>query len=387
MKINKIVYLITLGLLLTAPACFAWTIDNGINNNTGGGTTAYEPVATPAAGAKTSSQSVVLSANGASSIRYTTDGSTPTCTVGNIYSEAFTVNSNQTIKAISCYADNGSTSASNVSSHTYTFSCPTIANAASYNAYPTCGPASCNSGYILSSNSCVVSGGGGGGGGGYTTYSVNASAGANGSISPSGSIAASYGSSKTFTITPASGYSIYNVVVDGNSMGAISTYTFSNIGSSHTIVASFSNGTDVPAGQQGGQQTAGGSTNCMSYITVSEQTNCLINLIAQLTQQINQILAQTGSGTPTSGGATGGQANVFTQALAVGSSGSQVILLQDTLKKLGFLSKSIVSNGYFGPATLKAVQDFQVYYNIAKLGVVGYGQVGPKTRQKLNQLY
>jgi len=41
-----------------------------------------------------------------------------------------------------------------------------------------------------------------------------------------------------------------------------------------------------------------------------------------------------------------------------GSNGSQVVLLQDTLKKAGLLPQSIKSNGNFGSATLKAVQDF-----------------------------
>ena len=44
--------------------------------------------------------------------------------------------------------------------------CPTVANASTYNAYSTCGPATCNSGYTVSGGSCVASGGGGGGGGG-----------------------------------------------------------------------------------------------------------------------------------------------------------------------------------------------------------------------------
>ncbi|MFA5358567.1 MAG: hypothetical protein WC310_01940 [Patescibacteria group bacterium] len=43
--------------------------------------------------------------------------------------------------------------------------CPVVSNAATYNAYPTCGPATCNSGYIVSGGSCVATGGGGGSGG------------------------------------------------------------------------------------------------------------------------------------------------------------------------------------------------------------------------------
>jgi hypothetical protein len=34
--------------------------------------------------------------------------------------------------------------------------CPTVPNAKTYNAYPTCGPASCNSGYIVSGDSCIT---------------------------------------------------------------------------------------------------------------------------------------------------------------------------------------------------------------------------------------
>jgi len=78
--------------------------------------------------------------------------------------------------------------------------------------------------------------------------------------------------------------------------------------------------------------------------------------------------------------------NVFTQLLVYGSNGGQVVLLQDTLKKLGFFPQSIKSNGNFGPATLKAVQAFQIYYKITKPGIIGYGQVGPNTRRVLNQL-
>lgn len=45
--------------------------------------------------------------------------------------------------------------------------CPTVANASIYNAFPTCGPATCVSGYTVSGGACVASGGGGGGGGSF----------------------------------------------------------------------------------------------------------------------------------------------------------------------------------------------------------------------------
>lgn len=71
------------------------------------------------------------------------------------------------------------------------------------------------------------------------TYTITASAGPNGSISPSGSVTVNQGSNKSFTITPDSGYSINDVLVDGNSVGAVSSYIFTNISQNHTISATF----------------------------------------------------------------------------------------------------------------------------------------------------
>jgi hypothetical protein len=71
------------------------------------------------------------------------------------------------------------------------------------------------------------------------TYIITASAGIGGSISPSGAVSVNLGASQTFTITPNVGYRIYAVVVDGTSVGAVSSYTFSKVITAHTIQASF----------------------------------------------------------------------------------------------------------------------------------------------------
>ncbi|HJW73708.1 MAG TPA: PKD domain-containing protein [Geothrix sp.] len=71
------------------------------------------------------------------------------------------------------------------------------------------------------------------------TYVVTASAGANGTISPSGSVSVTAGASQTFSITPNSGYAVSAVTVDGVNQGAITSYTFTNVSSAHTISASF----------------------------------------------------------------------------------------------------------------------------------------------------
>jgi len=71
------------------------------------------------------------------------------------------------------------------------------------------------------------------------TYLITASAGIDGSVSPSGTVTLNYGDSKTFTITPNTGYIIKDVKVDGASVGAVTTYTFENVTSSHIIEAMF----------------------------------------------------------------------------------------------------------------------------------------------------
>ena len=68
---------------------------------------------------------------------------------------------------------------------------------------------------------------------------VTATAGDNGTISPSGETLVKKGTSKTFTITPAAGYQVENVVVDGTSMGPLTSYTFERVGVDHTISATF----------------------------------------------------------------------------------------------------------------------------------------------------
>ena len=70
-------------------------------------------------------------------------------------------------------------------------------------------------------------------------YNIVATAETGGSITPSGIIKVTEGGSQTFTISPANGYAISSVLVDSVSIGAVNTYTFSNVTNNHTIVAKF----------------------------------------------------------------------------------------------------------------------------------------------------
>ena len=83
-----------------------------------------------------------------------------------------------------------------------------------------------------------------GGGGWYDSYyTIEATAGAGGSISPSGNISVREGRDQTFTITPDKGYAVANVKIDGESIGAVKSYTFENVSKAHTIEVIFVKGT------------------------------------------------------------------------------------------------------------------------------------------------
>lgn len=71
------------------------------------------------------------------------------------------------------------------------------------------------------------------------TFTITATAGANGTIDPSGEVSVGYGSDQSFSIIPDDGYHIVDVLVDGTSVGAVSSYLFENVTTAHTIAASF----------------------------------------------------------------------------------------------------------------------------------------------------
>ncbi|MDL1984910.1 MAG: GDSL-type esterase/lipase family protein, partial [Deltaproteobacteria bacterium] len=71
------------------------------------------------------------------------------------------------------------------------------------------------------------------------THTITATAGANGTITPSGEVTVNDGDDQVFNISPDTGYHIAEVLVDGLSVGAVASYTFTNVTDNHTIAASF----------------------------------------------------------------------------------------------------------------------------------------------------
>ena len=70
------------------------------------------------------------------------------------------------------------------------------------------------------------------------TFAITVTSGANGSVTP-GTGPVDYGSSPVYTITPAPGYHVADVLVDGESVGPVDSYTFVTVSATHSIEASF----------------------------------------------------------------------------------------------------------------------------------------------------
>lgn len=78
-------------------------------------------------------------------------------------------------------------------------------------------------------------------------YTIKASAGVNGTISPAGWCSVAENGSQTFTFTPDKGYSVAKVLVDGKSVGAVKSYTFKDVTKDHTIEVIFMKSNGNPA--------------------------------------------------------------------------------------------------------------------------------------------
>ena len=79
-----------------------------------------------------------------------------------------------------------------------------------------------------------------------TGYTITATAGANGSITPSGAVGVAAGGSQTFTISPSSGYVLDTLKVDGLEVTATTSYTFSDVNANHTIEVTFKQESQTP---------------------------------------------------------------------------------------------------------------------------------------------
>ena len=89
---------------------------------------------------------------------------------------------------------------------------------------------------------------------GISTYTITAAAGPEGGISPEGDVSVYQGGNVTFTFTPNSGYSVVEVLVDGDVKDIATSYVFSDVGSNHTIEVNFAVNQFPPAADAGPPQ-------------------------------------------------------------------------------------------------------------------------------------
>ncbi len=217
-------------------------------------------------------------------------------------------------------------------------------------------------------------------------YTITVAAGAHGAISPSGATRLASRGSQTYTITPAAGYSVNDVLVNGISVGVVPSYSFSNVLANHSITATFSGPPDPSPLPEPGSQTAV-SVPVLSYdelvrifgdraVRTSENSSPVPATVAP-----ESFVVQSGI-VPLTGTHTFGQRSSAILSI-------QRILNSDPSTRIA--ESGAGSPGketdMFGLATRAAVRKFQIKHGIvASPKDQGYGVVGPKTRSKLNQL-
>ncbi|MBI5446082.1 MAG: hypothetical protein HY900_33325 [Deltaproteobacteria bacterium] len=101
------------------------------------------------------------------------------------------------------------------------------------------------------------------------SFVITASAGSNGSISPSGAVTVAQGANQSFTLTPATGYRVATLTVDGASVAAATSYTFTNVTANHTISATFAVDTYTVTASAG----ANGTISPSGTVTVNRGAN------------------------------------------------------------------------------------------------------------------
>jgi len=249
------------------------TIESGVGSGGFNADVPYRPTASVSAGTYTSNQSVVLSSAGATSIRYTVDGTQPSCSSGNAYSTAITISSSTTLKAIACKG----AAASSVATFAYVLQCATTSvSHGTVGSYSAC-TITCDSGYTLSGSTCRRSSGGSGGssGGGGSVASVP--------VSATGIVSATGGS--------------VNLAATSNSLGVSFTAPAGSMGAGTTVtIAKVSNSSSsyVPPAGTSGLFMVGGNA---FQITAASGSAAVTNFNQPITLAFTYTLAQIPAGT------------------------------------------------------------------------------------------
>ena len=107
------------------------------------------------------------------------------------------------------------------------------------------------------------------------THTITVSAGANGTISPFGSVSVNHMDDQTFTITANTGYHVHDVMVDGVSVGAVTTYTFNDVNGNHTISVSFAADSETGDKPKNKEECKNGGWRSFTNPTFKNQGQCV----------------------------------------------------------------------------------------------------------------
>lgn len=225
---------------------------------------------------------------------------------------------------------------------------------------------------------------------GIVSPHITASADANGTITPTGAVTVSFGGSQLFTITPARGYSVNKVLVDGSSVGSVKKYTFSGVNEDHTISVTFKKNTSSGGGGGGGGAPKPVvPADCSLGFAFSPSTGRACPALAKPADCSLGFAFSPSTGQSCTGGSaplqslflgnqtSGGAPYVYVRTLKFGMIGNDVLLLQKYLNTHGYPvslsgtgSKGFETNS-FGTKTMQAVQLFQRMNGLPADGVVG----------------
>ena len=164
-----------------------------------------------------------------------------------------------------------------------------------------------------------------------TTYTITASAGANGSISPSGSVTVNSGANQSFTITANSGYEINVLTVNSSNVSTVSTYTFTNVTSNQSISVTFKTVTSVGRG---------------NAPSVNRNVKIIVQKVSVGSSGSGSGQTATSSSTGSTA-STGGQINALTnnsQAAQASNNGASVEAINTTSSTSMIIDKNVPSS-------------------------------------------